>query len=309
MTESDSSGSTSSSDSTPSDSSNSTPDGTANSGPDSTAELRPEFGTHHDYDATASASLSETPVAPEPGAIGTPGTGPGWNTYSGLGNGPGWSGTPTYHPTEGSGPQGPRDSTFETEREAYGGRNYTTPGQQAYEQPSETPPPTSEPTYTQYGQPPTYGPVYGQQAYDQPNYGQQQFGGPVYGQQQYPPTYPQQGYGGYPNGPSGYSPVDPSAPYGRDPISGEPLSDKSKTTAGLLQILVGFLGICGIGRLYLGSTGIGLAQLLLVLFGFVLMIVLIGFIIVPVVWIWAFVDGVMMLTGSVRDPQGRKLRD
>lgn len=140
----------------------------------------------------------------------------------------------------------------------------------------------------------------------QPGYGQQ----PAYGQ----PDYSQQGYGQQPaygafgGGQPGYNPNDPEAPFGRDPLTGEPLSDKSKTLAGLLQILIGFFGICGVGRLYIGSMGIGLTQLLLVLFGYVAMLILIGFIIVPIVWIWAFIDGIMMLTGSVRDSNGRPLR-
>ena len=49
--------------------------------------------------------------------------------------------------------------------------------------------------------------------------------------------------------------------------------------------------------------------MLLVFLGYVLMIVLIGFFIVPVVWLWALIDGVMMLTGSVRDSHGRPLKD
>ena len=77
----------------------------------------------------------------------------------------------------------------------------------------------------------------------------------------------------------------------------------------MLQILLGFVGICGIGRLYIGSTGVGLAQLVLVLIGYATMFILIGFVIVPIVWLWAFIDGILMLTGTVRDAQGRKLRN
>ncbi|WP_181763068.1 TM2 domain-containing protein [Rhodococcus spelaei] len=132
-----------------------------------------------------------------------------------------------------------------------------------------------------------------------PAYGQQP---PVYGQQ---PAYPQQfapmpGYG--------YQGADAGAPFGRDPITGRPMSDKSKTTAGLLQMLLPFVGVCGVGRLYSGSTGIGLAQLLGFWFGVFTLFLLIGFLIVPGIWIWSFVDGIMMLSGSVQDGQGRQLR-
>ncbi|MCE9516925.1 MAG: NINE protein [Mycobacterium sp.] len=107
-----------------------------------------------------------------------------------------------------------------------------------------------------------------------------------------PPVYPYPYYG------------DPMAPYGRDPLTGEPLSDKSKVVAGLLQLL-GLVGILGIGRIYLGQTGFGIAQLIS---GLLIGIVTcgIGFI-VPV--IWGIIDAVLILTGKVRDPQGRPLRD
>ncbi|MCX2930134.1 NINE protein [Mycobacterium sp. CVI_P3] len=101
-----------------------------------------------------------------------------------------------------------------------------------------------------------------------------------------PPQYP---------APGGY--VDPSAPFGRHPITGEPLSDKSKIVAGLLQLL-GLFGLVGIGRIYLGYTGLGIAQLLVGLVTCGLGAV-----------IWGIVDAVLILTDKVRDPQGHPLRD
>ena len=95
----------------------------------------------------------------------------------------------------------------------------------------------------------------------------------------------------------GYAPqfaADPSAPWGRDPLTGLPLSDKSKVTAGLLQIL---LGTFGVGRFYLGYTTIGVLQL-------VVSLVTCG-----IGAIWPLIDGIMILMGNVPDPQGRKLRD
>ncbi len=76
-----------------------------------------------------------------------------------------------------------------------------------------------------------------------------QFGGtegvPPPNYQAPPPSYPMPPQ--YP-GPGGY--VDPpSAPFGRHPVTGEPLSDKSKVVAGLLQLL-GLFGLVGIGRIY-----------------------------------------------------------
>lgn len=118
------------------------------------------------------------------------------------------------------------------------------------------------------------------------------------------PPGPPGGYGAPP--PGGYGPppgypmppqpgmMQPGAPYGVDPMTGMPLSDKSKMTAGLLQI---FLGSFAVGRFYLGYTGLAIAQ-------------------IAVVWLtcgagalWPLIDGIMILTGKVPDAQGRPLRE
>lgn len=91
--------------------------------------------------------------------------------------------------------------------------------------------------------------------------------------------------------------IDPAAPYGRHPLTGEPLSDKSKLVAGLLQ-LVGLLGLVGIGRIYIGDTKLGVIQLIVGL-------VTCG----AGAIIWGIVDAVLILTDKVRDPAGRPLRD
>lgn len=106
--------------------------------------------------------------------------------------------------------------------------------------------------------------------------------------------------GGYPPPGGGYYQpmyVNPSAPYGRHPLTGEPYSDKSKTVAGLLQLL-GLFGFVGIGRIYLGETGLGIAQLL------------VGFVTCGIgALIWGVIDAILILTDKVRDPYGRPLRD
>jgi hypothetical protein len=137
-------------------------------------------------------------------------------------------------------------------------------------QPPYEPPP-------QYGDQPLpppvnpYGP--GQSGYGPtPSYGSP----PPYGA---PPPY--QGNNPYPQ---------QGAPYGVDAY-GRPLSDKSKMVAGLLQL---FLGTFGIGRFYLGYTGLGVAMLL-------------------VSWmtcgIWPLIDAILILIGKVPDAQGRTLRE
>jgi TM2 domain-containing membrane protein YozV len=121
-------------------------------------------------------------------------------------------------------------------------------------------------------------------------------------------------YPGYPlpyPPPAGQYPrpyLDPMAPYGRHPRTGEPLSDKSKVVAGLLQ-LIGVIGLLGIGRMYLGYVGLGIAQLIIgLLGGLVVGAVTCGIgLLIPVVW--AIIDAVLILTDKVRDPAGRPLRD
>ena len=252
-------------------------DGTENS---TESSLPPEFGSPFDYDATAEASLSQPPATsdatPSPGSTGT---GPGWDTYSGVGNGPGWGSTPTYPSPSGTEPTAPFPNVGEPTSPT---APYT-----GYENPQQQP---DGPTY---GAPdPNYGAQYGaapqpSQDYPQPGYQQ-----PGYGQQQ---GYPQQGFPPPGYAPAGYNAyADPSAPFGRHPLTGEPYSDKSKLTAGLLQI---FLGGFGVGRFYLNQPGIAVAQ-------------------IAVTWltcgiggIWPLVDGIMMLTGSVKDKYGRPLRE
>lgn len=151
-------------------------------------------------------------------------------------------------------------------------------------------PPENPPGEPPWGwQPPGYGPQ--PNPYTPP---------PVPG---YPPPQAYPGNAGYPGYP-GY--VDPHAPYGRDPVTGLPLSDKSATTAGLLQL---FLGLFGIGRFYIDSTQIAVAQLCLGLFGVLFsLFCFLGFPVLLGGIVWAIVDAILIFTGSVKDKDGRKLR-
>lgn len=108
----------------------------------------------------------------------------------------------------------------------------------------------------------------------------------------YPPQHPP-----YPQYPTPGPYYDPVAPYGRHPRTGQPFSDKSKIIGGLLQLL-GLLGLAGIGRIYLGYTGLGIAQLVVGLLTCGLGAL-----------IWGIIDAVLILTDNVTDPQGRPLRD
>lgn len=135
----------------------------------------------------------------------------------------------------------------------------------------------------------------------------------------YPPGPHRETYIGHP---MAYIPpgmADPGAPFGRHPVTGVPLSDKSKATAGLLQF---FLGGVGAGRFYIGDNRTAFIQAGLNLGGCTLVILcsLLAFLIVPIIgvlvggfmWlaggIWVLIDALVLFSGNARDSQGRPLR-
>lgn len=70
---------------------------------------------------------------------------------------------------------------------------------------------------------------------------------------------------------------------------------KSRIAAGVLQI---FLGSFGVGRFYLGYTGIGVAQLI------------VSLVTCGVGSLWGFIDGILILMGEIKtDADGNPLRD
>jgi hypothetical protein len=67
--------------------------------------------------------------------------------------------------------------------------------------------------------------------------------------------------------------------------------------------------VFGIGRFYIDSTQIAIAQLCVGLFGFVFsLFCLFGLSVLLGSVVWAIVDAIVMFTGSVKDIHGRKLR-
>ena len=132
----------------------------------------------------------------------------------------------------------------------------------------------SRPDYTQSAQPPYYQ-QQAQPRYEQPSYNQ-------------PPIYAQQTY---------YQAAQQQPGYG--------YAQKSKIVAGLLGL---FLGGLGVHNFYLGYTGKAVAQLLLTLIGW---IILIG----PIIsGIWALIESVLILCSSYgsnwhRDGRGQELQD
>jgi len=77
-------------------------------------------------------------------------------------------------------------------------------------------------------------------------------------------------------------------------------SKKSQTT---LALCCFFLGGLGIHRFLVGKIVSGIAMAILFLCGFVVILTF------PVVGIWAFVDFIMILTGSFTDKDGNKISD
>ncbi|WP_439381792.1 DUF1707 domain-containing protein [Amycolatopsis lexingtonensis] len=106
-----------------------------------------------------------------------------------------------------------------------------------------------------------------------------------------PPPHP--GFFGPPPAPMPLYAPPPSVPmpmpYAQQPV---PYSYRSKTVAGVLQIVLPF----GVGRFYTGQIGLGVLQLFIcmITFGFGA--------------IWPIIDGIMLLANGGRDAEGRPLR-
>lgn len=140
-------------------------------------------------------------------------------------------------------------------------------------------------------------PFYGQPTYGQPDYTQSSQ--PSYYQQQAQPRYEQPSY----NQPPIYAQQTYYQAAQQQPGYG--YAQKSKIVAGLLGL---FLGGLGVHNFYLGYTGKAVAQLLLTLIGW---IILIG----PIIsGIWALIESVLILCSSYgsnwhRDGHGQELQD
>lgn len=85
----------------------------------------------------------------------------------------------------------------------------------------------------------------------------------------------------------------------RRPLVEAPSIDQGQKSAGVAYLLLLFLGGLGVHDFYLGRTGPGVAMLLMWIFGFILTFVGIGYLLLAVVGIWAFVD-LFLVPGFVR---------
>jgi len=96
-------------------------------------------------------------------------------------------------------------------------------------------------------------------------------------------------------------PVPPVANYANP----SRISSRSRVTAGLLGI---FLGSLGVHRFYLGYTGIGLIMLLLSLSAGTATLFCVPGAGCGFVGLWGFIEGIICLTGGMRDADGLELR-
>ena len=171
--------------------------------------------------------------------------------------------------------------------------------------PYPSPPPAAyPPVQASYPAPQVYPPISAQPYSGQPYSGQPYSGQPYSGQ-----PYPAQQYATQPYA----AQVVVAAPFGVDPVTGHPLSDKTKVVAGLLQLLPGFVfSLGGIGRLYAGNTVIGVLQIVASVVGWTMFwcgfALFLPFFVWGGIWLWFVIDGIVMLAGRPVDGQGRLLR-
>jgi TM2 domain-containing membrane protein YozV len=88
-------------------------------------------------------------------------------------------------------------------------------------------------------------------------------------------------------------------------VSGD-VSPKSKMIAGLLAF---FLGQFGAHRFYLGKTGTAIVMLVLAIIGWATVIFIVGGFFLAAVGIWNLIDLIMILTGSMKDKDGKPVKN
>ena len=144
-----------------------------------------------------------------------------------------------------------------------------------------------------------------QAQYQQPQYQQAQYQQPQYQQTQYqqpPQIMPPQ-----PTYQNNYQQNYNQNQYNNQQMNARPLEQKSKMTAVILAL---FLGGLGTHNFYLGYTNKAIAQLVIYLISIPLMAVVIGFFTIFIPGTWAFIEMILLLTGSINtDGNGLPLKD
>jgi TM2 domain-containing membrane protein YozV len=83
------------------------------------------------------------------------------------------------------------------------------------------------------------------------------------------------------------------------------ISPKSRLAT---TLLAWFLGIFGAHRFYIGKTGTAIVMLLLGIAGLATMWAFVGYVFLIAVGIWAFVDFIVAVIGSMRDNDGKLIQ-
>jgi len=89
-------------------------------------------------------------------------------------------------------------------------------------------------------------------------------------------------------------------------LAKEDISPKSRLATTLLAF---FLGSLGAHRFYIGKTGTAVTMLVLTVVGIITTFVVIGFVFLAVTGIWAFIDFIIAVAGSMKDNEGKAIKN
>ena len=96
------------------------------------------------------------------------------------------------------------------------------------------------------------------------------------------------------------------AKLGKTTLVADDVSPKSRLITTLLAF---FLGEFGAHRFYLGKTGTAVAMLLLTIVGWATFIFIVGWFFLAAVWIWNLIDFIMAIAGSMKDKNGKLVKN
>lgn len=83
----------------------------------------------------------------------------------------------------------------------------------------------------------------------------------------------------------------------------QPIVIRSQKEVGIAYVLWLFLGTLGVHRFYLGHNGTGATQLVLTVIGWATAIILVGFALLAIVWVWVIVDA-FLIPAMTRESNG-----
>ncbi len=86
------------------------------------------------------------------------------------------------------------------------------------------------------------------------------------------------------------------------------ISPKSRLATTLLACPL-LIGMFGAHRFYLGKIGTAVTMLVLTIVGIITSFVVIGFVLLAATWIWALIDFIYAVSGSMKDKQGNLIKN